>query len=109
MPGTRLPAADALSRCPNHIPLNDDDNKDITLLPDEKFIAVIDIDTQESITTSKKYDPLSTTMFKALLAQKPELVDKRYSIYPTNHRPLLLFKNRVVIPDDYILHHDIIR
>ena len=78
------------------------------MLPDDLFIQPIDIELQEWITNSEKYDTLSTTMLKALLDKKPELVDKKYTLYETEYGPLLLFKNRVVIPEDVPFQYKII-
>jgi hypothetical protein len=44
-----------------------------------------------------------------LIDEKPELVDSRYSLYKTNHGPLLLFENWVIIPNDITLKQRIIQ
>jgi hypothetical protein len=66
VPGIKLPAADALSRCPDHIPEDDNDNKDVTVLPDKLFIELINTELQNQILESSKYDPDAAKAFKAL-------------------------------------------
>ena len=38
MPGTKMVQSDALSRRPDHIPENDNDNEEVVLLPDTLFV-----------------------------------------------------------------------
>jgi hypothetical protein len=79
------------------------------MIPEECLVNLIDTDIQKDITESKKYNARSNTMLEALIDEKPELVDSRYSLYKTDHGPLLLFKNRVIIPNDITLKQRIIQ
>jgi hypothetical protein len=63
------------------------------MIPEERLVNLIDTNIQKDITESKKYDARSNTMLEALIDEKPELVDSRYSLYKTDHGPLLLFEN----------------
>ena len=56
-PGHKMIQSDALSRQPDFIPDKDTDNEDITMLPDNLFIQLLDIDLQRQI-------QILTTMMK---------------------------------------------
>ena len=47
---------DALSRRPDHCPEEDNDNKDMVLLPENLFINLIDIDLQRQIAEVNSLD-----------------------------------------------------
>ena len=49
MAGTKMIQSDNLSRRPDYILDNDTDNEDITMLPDDLFIGLIDVDLQNQI------------------------------------------------------------
>jgi hypothetical protein len=100
VPGIKLPAADALSRCPDHIPEDDDDNKDVTVLPDKLFIGLINTELQNQILESSKYDPDAAKAFEALRSKNAKFINDKYSLYETTKTPLLLYENKVVIPQD---------
>ena len=57
VPGKLLIAPDALSRCPDLLP-PDDNNEDITLLPPSMFVHVIDATVSHCITSASSNDPL---------------------------------------------------
>ena len=54
--------SDALSRRPDHIPENDNDNEDVVLLPDTLFIRVINNELQGMIKTATTTDDLVTNI-----------------------------------------------
>ena len=58
MPGTKMVQSDALSRRPDHIPENDNDNEDVVLLPDTLFVRVINNELQRMIKTATTTDDL---------------------------------------------------
>ena len=47
--GHKMVQSDALSRRPDFVPVDDDDNDDMTMLPDSLFINLIDTELQERI------------------------------------------------------------
>lgn len=49
------------------------------------------------------------TTLQSLINNKPELVNEKYSIFSTESGPLLLFDNRVIIPDDLELRCKIVQ
>ena len=48
--------SDMLSRWPDFIPDKDMDNEDITMLPDNLFIQLLDVDLQRQITNTHDHD-----------------------------------------------------
>ena len=48
--------SDALSRRPDYVLDEDNDNEDITMLPDNLFINLIDLDLQKHIANCKDMD-----------------------------------------------------
>ena len=63
--------SDALSRRPDFVPEEDNDNKDITMLPDNLFVNLIDLDLQKCIANCKDMDRDVTKALTLLLEQKP--------------------------------------
>ena len=50
--------SDALSRRPDHIPENDDDNENIVILPDNLFINLINVELAKMIESATTSDDL---------------------------------------------------
>jgi hypothetical protein len=66
VPGTKLTAPDALSHQPNHHPL-DQDNADITLLPDTMFVRLLDDSLHDALShDDPSLDPIFSTTSDAL-------------------------------------------
>jgi hypothetical protein len=63
--------SDALSRQPDFYLNDDDDNVDITLLPDKLFVNLIDFDLQRRIAESDSYDSTAADAIKLLLTDSP--------------------------------------
>ena len=61
---------DALSRRPDFTPENDNDNEDITMLPENLFIHLIDTNLQNKIAECKDMDKDTTEALIMLLDQK---------------------------------------
>ena len=62
--------SDALSRRPDLTPENDNDNEDITMLPENLFIRLIDTDLQNRIANCQDMDKDATEALITLLDQK---------------------------------------
>jgi hypothetical protein len=100
--------SDALSRRPDHVSDEDNDNEDIILLPDELFVRAVDLDLQESLITATNKDDFFA---KALLALKThgtppirsELSDWKFE------EGVLFFKDKCYVPPDNELRRDIVR
>ena len=59
--------SDALSRQPELCPENDNDNKDIIMLPDDLFLNLIDLELQKKIAISDDLDGNTAEALKLLL------------------------------------------
>jgi hypothetical protein len=63
--------SDALSRRPDFIPEIDNDNEDITMLPDNLFVNLIDIDLQQQIANCATMDKDAMEAITTLLEWGP--------------------------------------
>ena len=66
--------SDALSRRPDFTPEEDTDNENITMLPDELFVNLIDAELQERILTCEKLDSDAMEALKVLLEDGPTTI-----------------------------------
>ena len=69
--GTKIVQSDALSRRPDFTPEEDMDNENITMLPDELFMNLINTELQERILTCKKLDSDAMEALRVLLEDGP--------------------------------------
>ena len=79
VPGKQLSAPDALSRRPDFIPKEDTDNEGVTLLPQELFVRMVDIELQKKIASSTKDDPQVLNALHALEDETPTNFRSRLS------------------------------
>jgi len=110
--GTKMFQSDALSRRPDHIPEKDDDNEDITILPDSLFINLIDTELQQQIADSKSLNTNATKALKLLLEDGPtELTDDLtdWTTEDLNGKPMLFYQGRQYIPKDDNLRRQIVK
>ena len=63
--------SDALSRRPDYIPEQDNDNMDRILLPENMFINLMDLDLQDRIANTDKYDYDVKNTLELLLENGP--------------------------------------
>jgi transposase InsO family protein len=106
--GTKIPAADALSRRPDHEPDEDNDNENIIVLPEERFIKIVDTELQQKITSSTEYDEKTLEALKQLQSTEPKMIDSKYELLPTAYGNLLTYDKRLVIPEDLPLRREIL-
>ena len=71
LPGTKMVQSDALSRRSDFYLDEDNENEDVTLLPDNLFVNLIDIDLQHRIAASDSYDWTAADAIKLLQADGP--------------------------------------
>ena len=93
--------SDALSRRPDYVPETDVDNDDITMLPNDMFINLIDLDLQERIANSDDFDKDATDALKLLLESGPTNVKKElddWSMETVNSKNILFFRGKNYIP-----------
>ena len=66
VPGTKMIQSDALSRRPDLCPKEDNDNENVTLLPERMFIRLIDTDLRDLIAQTKNQDRVIVEALEAL-------------------------------------------
>ena len=103
---TKMVQSDALSRQPNFTPENDNNNEDITMLPENLFIHLIDTDLQNRIAECKDMDKDATDALITLLDQKSTSSRTGLEDWTTEKfgdKNVLFFKGKNYIPKDEIL------
>ena len=104
--GSKMVQLDALSRQPNLIPAKDTDNEDMTLLPDNLFLSLLDLTLQDRVLNLGQLDDflksfsISDLPFGNPDDWKLELVDGKNTLF---------YKGQNYVPDDLDLRHDIVR
>ncbi len=76
IPGKHMILSDALSRRPDHVPEHDENDKLQTLLPEELFVNLIDVELQEEISKHLVDDKLARHIIQ-ILQQGPSQASKR--------------------------------
>ena len=70
----KIVQSDTLSRRPDFTPEEDTDNKNITMLPDELFVNLINTELQERILNCEKLDSDAMEALKILLEEGPTTI-----------------------------------
>jgi hypothetical protein len=95
--------SDALSRRPDFYLDDDDDNVDITLLPDKLFVNLIDFDLQRRIAESDSYDSTAADAIKLLLTDGPSAAKSDLSNWTIDHvdgKPILFYHDKCYVPQN---------
>ena len=98
--------SDALSQRPDFILENDNDNEDITMLPKNIFIHLIDTDLQNRIAECKDMDKDATDALITLLDQKSTSLRTGLEDWTTENfgdKNILFFEGKNYIPKDETL------
>jgi hypothetical protein len=111
IPGARNILADTLSRRPDLCP-EDDDNKDVIMLPEHLFVNLIDQELQHQIADSKQLDYDAAEAIKGLLEKGPtelrhDLND--WKIEEFEGKNILFYKGKNYIPKDDALRRGILQ
>src|ERR1700734_2749784 len=104
--------SDALSRRPDHCPDEDQDNQDITLLPENMFINLINTELQNRIASATDYDHDIGNILKTLLEDGPTILKNDLSDWTTenfNGSNVLFYKGKNYIPMNLKLRQDIVK
>src|SRR6204780_4517697 len=112
LPGTKMIQSDALSRRPDYIPEQDHDNENMTLLPDDLFLELVDLDLQTRIANSKKWDFDVVDAIDSLLGKGPTSIRndlEDWRIEEKEGQRILFYKGRNYIPDDLTLRREIVQ
>ena len=108
--GSKMIQSDMLSHRPDFIPDEDNDNEDITMLPNNLFINLIDLDLQKCIANCKDLDWDVTEALMLLLEQKPAMLKnnlEHWTVEKIEDKNVLFFKGKNYIPRDDDLWWDI--
>ena len=98
--------SDTLSQRPDLTPENDNDNEDITMLPENLFIRLIDADLQNRIANCQDMDKDATEALITLLDQKSTPLQTGLESWTTEKfgdKNILFFKGKNYIPKDETL------
>ena len=93
--------SDALSQRPDYIPDEDNDNEDITMLPNNLFINLIDVELQQRITNCDAMDKDATDALTTLLNQRSNAIGDQLSEWTMekfNGKHILFFKEKTMCP-----------
>jgi hypothetical protein len=102
--------SDTLSQRPDFYLTDDDDNTDITLLPDNLFVNLIDFDLQRRIAESDSYDSTAADAIKLLLTDGPSAAKSDLSDWTIDHvdgKPILFYHDKCYIPQDLSIRREI--
>ena len=98
VPGKELAGPDALSRRPDLIPKENNDNEQITLLPKSLFVNTIDLAIADKIAKSSEKDPVVLKTLQAMDEDLPTQFRSRLSDWSYD-AGILSYQGRIYIPD----------
>jgi hypothetical protein len=98
VPGSRMIQSDALSRRPDHIPENDDDNENIVILPDKLFINLINVELAKLIESATTSDELVKDISNVLSTKGIPPIKSSLSDWKMEDGKLF-YQNRCYIPN----------
>ena len=107
VPGKLLARPDALSRQPDLLPADDDDNAGVTLLPPSLFVNVINTALSQHIESASAGDPLVLQALQSMHADIPLPFRSRLTDWQVE-AGILTYKGCVYIPTDDSLHRTIL-
>ena len=90
---------------------NDNDNEDVTLLPDNLFVNLIDLDLQRRIAASDSYDWTAADTIKLILANGPTEAQADLSDWTVDHvddKPILFYHDKCCVPKDIEIRREIV-
>ena len=103
IPGEKMIQSDALSLRPDYIPDEDNNNMDRVLLPENMFVNLMDLDLQDRIANTDKYNYDVKNTLELLLENGPnslrqDLEDWRLEKH--SNKNILFYKDKNYIPDN---------
>ncbi|ESK89509.1 hypothetical protein Moror_16079 [Moniliophthora roreri MCA 2997] len=108
MPGSSMTQADTLSQWNHEGCQEDDDNEDVILLPDHLFVKEINLELGAEIAEQLGLDDFHKSALEQLLQQGMPPIKSVLSDWEI-HDGLLLFKDRIYVPDDIELHRRVVQ
>ena len=108
VPGKELAGPNALSRRPNLIPKENNNNDQITLLPKSLFVNTIDLAIADKIAKSSEKDPVVLKTIQAMDKDLPIQFRSRLSDWSYDVG-ILSYQGRICIPDQDNLHLNLVK
>jgi Integrase zinc binding domain len=102
--------SDALSRRPDFIPDEDDDNDNMTMLPENLFIGLIDMDLQQQIANCETRDKDATEALTLLINKDQIILNNElnnWEVEKFEGKPILFFKGKNYVPQNEELRRNI--
>ena len=110
--GTKMIQSDSLSRQPDFVPDKDQDNEDRILLLKDMFVNLMDMDLQDQIANTDKYNYDVKTALELLLENGPNSLQqdlKDWKLEKHGEKNILFYKDKNYILDDLELQWDIVK
>ena len=98
VPGSKMIQSDSLSRRSNYV-LEDNDNEDIILLPDDIFIKTIDLDLQNLLKKKTKQNDFFVKVLKTVKDNRPTPIHSKLEDWTVNN-DLLFYLRKCYVSDD---------
>ena len=108
VPGKELAGSNTLSRRPDFIPKENNDNEQITLLPESSFVNTIDLAIADKIAKSSEKDPVVLKTLQAMDEDLPTQFRSQLSDWSYD-AGILSYQGRIYIPDQDNLRLDLVR
>jgi hypothetical protein len=111
-PGSKMIQSDALSRRPDLVPENDENDEPTVLLPEGMFINLIDVELQERINECQSYDIDVTKALEVLKESKLQQLTsdiQEWTIEEKDGQKIMLFKGKQYIPNGVQIRRDIVK
>jgi len=112
IPGEKMVLADALSRRPDLCPVEDHDNENVVLLPEDLFVALIDVELRDTVAKLQQEDSIALEALRLLTEvdpQSPSLDTDGWTTEVDSTRSKVLFyKGKIYIPQDMELQREIL-
>ena len=108
VPGKDLAGPDALSRRPDLIPKENNDNKQVTLLPESLFVNIINLAIAKKVAKFSKKDPVVLKTLQAMDEDLPTQFQSRLSDWSYD-AGILSYQGRIYIPDQDNLWLDLVK
>lgn len=105
-PGSKMVQSDALSRWPDFIPEKDSDNENMTLLPNNLFLNLLDLTLQDQVLDLGQVDGFLKDFS---IMDPPFGSSDDWKLELVNGRNTLFYKEQNYVPDDLGLWRDIVR
>jgi hypothetical protein len=106
-PGSKMIQSDALSRRPDHI-TDDTDNDDVIVLPDDIFVKMIDTELHDEIVDETAKDDFFAKALLAIKDNGPLPIRSKLEEWSTDEG-LLFFRDRCFIPENEGLRRTIVQ